>query len=892
MLASFRPARSNASVFIDSLSNDIILQAYSNTHLLFGFGSNVESTLTLTNSNLSIAKGAVYSSNIGIGTTTPLTGYRLHVAGSTRIEGDLMVNGDITYLNTDVQVTDQFTVSNAGTGPALVVTQMGAQDIAEFRDDDKVVMRIVDGGYVTIGSNAPATKLDVEGSATIRGTIYTSNVSTSNVQTNSLTSTLSTFATTITSNLYSSNLIINNQVIINSNGVITNSNFLPAFNTSNVVAGQFTSNFIKDDNIISSKLASNLVLKGTTTISSNAYINNGDLRVYGTTNFANVGDQARVYMGDDNYFIGATKNVGIVLQVPGTTYPVVLENATGYLGVGTMDPEENLHVNQNLKVGGSAYVMTKVGVGKSNPTYILDVAGSNSRFANVVVGDMGHGQTWAGFAHSNNVAQDRYALIQSSDGTTYLNTAVGKVLQLRESNQPKLTLSNGLVGIGTATPSNRLHIIGDGGCNIGSIIARFDNIAGSNRLLVVDESNVLPGGIYSGTSNGIGIFSSNDTSTAGLKLYTSSSNVERIRVVPSGLVGIALSNPSYILDVRGSNVRLGSTIIGDVGHGATATSFAHSNMATQYQYALQHTSTGNTLINSALGGYISFRESNDQKMIMSNGYLGIGTATPSNRLDVVGAGTANTGSVIARFANSSGSQRLYVVDETTTSNTPGGIMSDTGYGLGLYSTSAGGAIQLHTSNTERIRITAAGNVGIGTASPSAKLHINGNVYAQSNIQSSVGTLGPTFSLIPECAFADISPGNRLILNQTLEAGNPGSQTTQPLFYGTSYLYQDASGENMAWNYARLMFRGCPLTASASTSVFTVDEFVNTRTPQYSNLINGFTLSNPGSDYGYVSYATPWFSTSTSNARHIALALSNNSANSNFRVGQVLIQFKT
>lgn len=534
MLGSFQYAKTNSDIFTNSSSNDLILRGYSsNQRILIGFGSNAPSTFHMSHSNFSVEKGTIYASNVSVGLNTTNSNFNLYVAGSTRIEGDLMVNGVTTTLNTDLQVTERFSISNNGTGPALEVTQYGAQAIATFKDDNVVVMSIADGGFICIGSNAnPSTKLDVEGTATIRGNILTSNISGSNI-------TLSANVTTC--NINTSNIIINNQIIIGSNGVITNSNFLPPFNTSNIVSGQFTSNFILDDNITSSKLASNLVLKGTTTISSNATISNGDLLIKGSNNFVSIGDQARLYLGSNSYFVGTSKDVGLVMQVPGTTYPFILENNSGFIGLGLMDPQENLHVSGNTKVEGSHYVLSNMGIGNSNPLF--------------------------------------------------------------------------------------------------------------------------------------------------------------------------------------------------------------------------------------------------------------------------------------------------------------------------------------------------------------KLHVSGDVYSSSNVRSAVGTLGPTFSLIPESAYADITVGNSLILDNTLEAGNPASTTTRPLFYGTSFLYQDTSGENMTWTYARLLFRGCPLTQLPSTSVMTVQDFVSSRTPQYSNITSSFTLSNDGSANGYVSYGTPWFSMASSNARHLALNLSSNTQNSIFRIGQVHIQFK-
>jgi hypothetical protein len=191
-----------------------------------------------------------------------------------------------------------------------------------------------------------------------------------------------------------------------------------------------------------------------------------------------------------------------------------------------------------------------------------------------------------------------------------------------------------------------------------------------------------------------------------------------------------------------------------------------------------------------------------------------------------------------------------------------------------------------------MEVDGGGNVGIATTTPNAKLHVNGDILANSNIRSSVGTLGPTFTLVPENSFIDVVPGNQVILNSLGEAGNPATGPTRPLFYGSSVLYQDASGEDMKWNYARLLFRGCPLSGSASTSVFTLQDYVSSRTPQYSNVTANFTLSNDGQANGYVSYGTPWFGVSTSQGRSLAINYVSNSLSSNFRVGQVLIQFKT
>ena len=84
-----------------------------------------------------------------------------YFSNDTTVMGNLSVHGDLIYIDTAVTVTSALSVINAGTGPALFVSQDGLQPIAHFvdRNGDDIVFD--DNGAVGIGTYSPAAKLHV-----------------------------------------------------------------------------------------------------------------------------------------------------------------------------------------------------------------------------------------------------------------------------------------------------------------------------------------------------------------------------------------------------------------------------------------------------------------------------------------------------------------------------------------------------------------------------------------------------------------------------------------------------------------------------------------------------------------------------------------------------------
>ena len=140
--------------------------------------SNLYYTDDRVNTNILNKNIYCYNSNIGIGI---IPTEKLDIDGNVlirsnlRVQGDILIDGDFSNIETHVQVTDQFKVENSGTGPALVVNQTGSNDIIDIQDEGISVLFIKDGGNVGIGTTSPSHKLDVNGDIKFTGNIYKNN---------------------------------------------------------------------------------------------------------------------------------------------------------------------------------------------------------------------------------------------------------------------------------------------------------------------------------------------------------------------------------------------------------------------------------------------------------------------------------------------------------------------------------------------------------------------------------------------------------------------------------------------------------------------------------------------------------------------------------------------
>lgn len=228
-------------------------------------------------------------------------------------------------------------------------------------------------------------------------------------------------------------------------------------------------------------------------------------------------------------------------------------------------------------------------------------------------------------------------------------------------------------------------------------------------------------------------------------------NAERMRIDTSGNVGIGTSSPAFPLEVSSTSTTLLARFTSNQVNAAIR--LVNSNASGGRTYSIGSGANGS----GAGNNFYIYDETNGalRFAINNSGNVGIGgTTSPASLLSVgpdYGSGTPLTTPTAIQMDNSykSGTPafdklKFYLFKSSTESygfNVADN--SDLQYWAGTTST---GVHRWFTSQTERMRITSAGNVGIGTTTPydfglstMRTLHVEGSSYG--TVITKSGTVG-------------------------------------------------------------------------------------------------------------------------------------------------------
>jgi len=330
--------------------------------------------------------------------------------------------------------------------------------------------------------------------------------------------------------------------------------------------------------------------------------------------------------------------------------------------------------------GINTYSLNDVAVGINNPSYQFHVHDSTGNATLI---------TTTNSTTGSNIS-DGLAIGIDNLGNSLFANRESTETRIMTNNQTRILVSpTGDVSIGNNLPSNKLDVDGQ-------IRMRGGAVNG-----------------YIPVSNPLGVMTWTDPSTISTASFWASTNTGTIHPTTlSDRVGIGTNAPLerlHVFETTNLDVLLESTtgiidLVLDAAVNRADILFKRSGLLMG--------SIGYDLANSHL-----FLNDGVESLVSRSGNIGIGTSTPSSKLNVV----ANPNIELLELEGSGlTGGGLHFTYKSTTEGYE--IRADDQGGINMEA-SGNHKISFETSGTERMRITGAGNVGIGTITPSFPLNV-------------------------------------------------------------------------------------------------------------------------------------------------------------------------
>jgi hypothetical protein len=681
------------------------------------------------------------SGNVGIGTTSPMS--KLSVDGNIQISSGKTIGGgviaetDITSyfkfgFNELFDVDDRFSgvkVSSVANGANFSGGQIGFFVTNAQISLSNEAMRITNTGNVGIGTTSPFGLLSVE-QGTETASLWIGNTGSSTpslmvsgvngdgkvgIGTNSPTAKLDITGNTGTG----SSLVVSNAttgagrgISVTMNGAsgsgatagyFFSSNYSGTgvhgeLNVSGGGSGGYGGKFV----VSGGPGAGNYGVYGETNATGLSY------GVYGTiTGTGNVGYAGRfVNTGGNtatNFGVsGETDATGVVKAVQGLATGA---SNTGYAGYFSNNSASGWGV---YSAGTSPnYFAGNVGIGTTSPGTNLSVTGSGNFTGNVVAGSVAS-NLW-------------YPLTGQGTGNgqlvLYNSTLAGRMI-LGAENSAGGTIVSSAISDGVFRNKQRILFSADDGSTAHMTITTTGNV-------------------------GIGTTNPGATFQVGASTLTVSATTTN--------VGIGITNPAGPLDILGGTSALVQRIgrVQSANNNGIFLQFAGGTGGVTQKGIVGITHTGTSGDNIFVGeltdalairseGAIQLGPNGSVVATLVSGNVGIGTTTPGRLLDLTVSATGYAPQLRINNQTISGDVRSTL--EFTQAGTLQGYIGTeassatmTDFVINAYQAKP---MVFMTNNTEWMRITSDGNVGIGTVSPQTTLHVNSaDAGADTNIAS-------------------------------------------------------------------------------------------------------------------------------------------------------------